>query len=154
MKRTMMVSLLYLVWSGSPYLTALQQTSTDQKRVVAPQQSAPANPETVLATFRVKSEQLAAFLEMMPEYWKALRDLSLVDAEPHLLLQGEENGKPIVIQVFTWKSEDIPDHAPPEIRKYWDRMNTMVETRNGQPGIDFPPMKVVDIEHQSHASSK
>lgn len=89
---------------------------------------------------------------MMPEYWKTLRNLNLVDAEPHLLMQGEENGKPVVIQVFTWKSDNIPDHAPPEIQKYWTKMNSMVESRNGHPGIDFPPMKLVDIEHPGHAS--
>lgn len=104
-------------------------------------------PETVMATFRVKPDQLQAFLKMMPEYWKALRDRDLVDAEPHLLMQGEENGKPIVVQVFTWKSEDTPDHAPADVQRYWTLMTTMVEPRDGHPGIDFPPMTLVDLEH-------
>jgi len=108
-------------------------------------QPQPAPPETVMATFRVKPDQLQAFLKMMPEYWKLLRDREMVDAEPHLLMQGEENGKPIVVQVLTWKSGDIPDHASAEVQAYWTRMNAMVETRDGHPGIDFPPMTLVDL---------
>jgi hypothetical protein len=149
MKRLVLNIVLCSIASSS--LLTAQQTSTDH--VKAAPQSHQAKPETVLATFRVKPEQLAAFLAMMPEYWKALRELGLVDTEPHVLLQGEEDGKPIVVQVFTWKSEDTPDNAPPKIRQYWDRMNAMVETRNGKPGIEFPPMRLVEIEHQSQRSA-
>jgi hypothetical protein len=46
------------------------------------------SPETVLATFRVKPDQLSAFLKLMPEYWEALRAQDLVLADPHLVLQG------------------------------------------------------------------
>lgn len=150
MMRLALCILLCSIGSGSHTLTA-QQASTDQGK--AAPQSHQAKPETVLATFRVKPDQLAAFLAMMPEYWKALRELGLVDTEPHLLLQGEEDGKPIVVQVFTWKSEDTPDNAPPTIRQYWDRMNAMVEKRNGKPGIEFPPMRLIEIEHHSGPST-
>src|ERR1700761_5300055 len=71
-------------------------------------QSAQSKPETVLATFRVKPDQLSAFLKLMPEYWAALRAQHLVLAAPHLVLQGEEHGRPIIVEVFSWRDHDAP----------------------------------------------
>jgi hypothetical protein len=100
-------------------------------------------PETVLATYHVKPAQLDAFLKLMPEYWAALRARDLVVAEPYVLLRGEENGKPVFVQVFSWKDHDVSDHVPPAIQAYWDKMNAMVEARDGHSGIEFPEMTVV-----------
>jgi hypothetical protein len=68
-------------------------------------------PETVMATFRVKPGQVDAFLKLMPEYWAVLRADDMVLAEPHLLLRGVEDGKPIVVEIFTWKTHEAPDHT-------------------------------------------
>jgi hypothetical protein len=100
-------------------------------------------PETVLATFRVKPDQLSAFLKLMPEYWAALRAQDLVLADPHLVLQGEEHGRPTIVEVFCWKDHDAPDHVPAQIQKYWDKINAMVESRDGHPGVEFPEMTIV-----------
>ena len=99
--------------------------------------------ETVMATFRIKSGRLDDFLKLMPGYWSALRADDLVLAEPHILLHGEENGKPIVIEIFTWKNHDAPDHAPADIQSYWNKFHEMTEDRNGHSGIEFPEMTVV-----------
>jgi quinol monooxygenase YgiN len=106
-------------------------------------QTAQSTPETVLATFRVKPDQLSAFLKLMPEYWAALRAQDLVLADPHLVLQGEEHGRPTVVEVFSWKDHDAPEHVPAQIQKYWDKINEMVETRDGHPGVEFPEMSIV-----------
>lgn len=100
-------------------------------------------PETVMATFRVKPDQMRTFLELMPEYRGALRKKDLVTAEPYLLLEGTEEGKPIVVEIFRWKRRGIPEHVPPEIQVYWDRINSMVEDRAGHRGIEFPEMNIV-----------
>jgi len=100
-------------------------------------------PETVLATFRVKADQVDAFLRLMPKYRAALREKNLVTAEPYLLLQGEEDGKTIVIEVFSWINHDVPEHVPPEIQTYWTRMNSMVEDRGNHRGIEFPEMNLI-----------
>jgi len=100
-------------------------------------------PETVLATFRVQPAQLPAFLRLMPEYWGALRAENLVLAEPHLVLRGEEDGRPMIVELFSWKNHDAPEHVPQRIQKYWDRINTMVESRDGHPGVEFPEMTIV-----------
>jgi hypothetical protein len=106
-------------------------------------QTTPSTPETVLATFRVNPDQLSAFLKLMPEYWAALRAQDLVLADPHLVLQGEEHGKPTVVVVFRWKDHDTPEHVPAQIQKYWDKINGMVESRDGHPGVEFPEMSIV-----------
>jgi len=100
-------------------------------------------PETVLATFRVKPDQLSAFLKLMPQYWSELRAQNLVLAEPHLVLQGEEHGRPKIVEVFSWKDHDAPEHVPAQIQKYWEKINGMVEARDGHPGVEFPEMSIV-----------
>jgi len=103
----------------------------------------PSAPETVIATFRVKPDQMDAFLALMPDYWAALQKRNMVFVEPYVLMRGTENGKPIVVEVFTWRSGDAPDNAPPEIQAYWDKFNTMVEARDGHKGIEFPVMTLL-----------
>jgi hypothetical protein len=107
------------------------------------QDAKPDSPETVLATFRVKADQLDDFLQLMPKYRAALRENNLVTAEPYLLLQGEEDGKPLVVEVFSWRNHEIPEHVPPEIQVYWNRINTMVEDRKSHKGIEFPEMHLI-----------
>lgn len=109
-------------------------------------QDAADGPETVMATYRVKPAQIDAFLRMMPDYWAALRERDMVIPSPHVLLRGEENGKPIVVEVLSWKAHGIPDDVPPEIQAYWDRMNAMVEARDGHKGIEFPEMTIVPMK--------
>src|SRR5690242_13692133 len=111
--RFSMLAIGLLVTASQPCLRA-QGKTTD-------------TPETVLATFRVKADQLDAFLRLMPKYRATLREKNLVTAGPYLLLKGEEDGKPLVIEVFSWINHDVPEHVPPEIQVYWDRINRMVE---------------------------
>jgi hypothetical protein len=83
---------------------------------------------------------------MMPEYWGALRERNMVIPAPHILLRGEENGKPIVVEILSWREHGIPDDVPPAIQAYWDRMNAMVEARDGHKGIEFPEMTIVPVK--------
>jgi hypothetical protein len=105
-------------------------------------------PETILATYRVKPSQMEAFLQLMPPYWAALRSTGLVVAEPHVLLRGADHGKPIVVEVFSWKDHDAPEHVPAAIQGYWDKFNGMVEDRDGHRGIEFPEMNLVQLQEK------
>jgi hypothetical protein len=100
-------------------------------------------PETILATFYLKPDKVNDFFKMMPEYRQTLRTLNLIDTEPNLLLRGEDAaGKPIVTEIFTWKHSSTPDNAPPAIQAYWQRMNDMVEKRDGHEGIEFTEVHI------------
>jgi hypothetical protein len=110
------------------------------------QDAAAGGPETVMATYRVKPAQIDAFLKMIPAYWAALRERDMVVPTPHVLLRGEEDGKPIVVEILSWREHGIPDNVPPEIQAYWNKMNAMVEARGGHKGIEFPEMTIVPIQ--------
>jgi len=49
------------------------------------------------------------------------------------------------MQVFTWKHSSTPDNAPPDVQKYWNQMNDMVEKRGGHQGIEFPEVHIVPM---------
>ena len=100
-------------------------------------------PETILASFHVKPGQLNNFLALMPKYWAELRAQNLVLAEPHLMMQGDENGKPVVYQLFSWRDHDVSDHVPASVQAYWDKMNGMLEARGGHDPVEFPEVKVL-----------
>ena len=80
------------------------------------------------------------FFNLMPDS-TIIPDLVLAD--PHLVLQGEEHGRPTIVEVFSWKDHDAPEHVPAQIQNYWDKINGMVESRDGHPGVEFPEMSIV-----------
>jgi len=104
-------------------------------------------PETVHVTYHVKPGKLEEFLRVLQQHHPACRKLGLVLAQPHLILSGKEDGgKPVVIEILTWKDSDAPDSVPkhhPEIKKIWDQLNALVEKRGEKPGIEIDEMDIV-----------
>ena len=104
--------------------------------------------ETVHVTYHVKPGKLGEFLTALKEHHPACLKLGLVLAEPHLILSGKEDeGKPVVVEILTWKDSDAPDSVPdhhPEIKAIWDRLNALVEKRGGKRGIEIDQMDIVD----------
>jgi len=85
-----------------------------------------AQPETVMVTYRPKKGSEAQLAQVVAKHWDTARRLELVTSDPrHLYRAGS-----MLIEVFTWKDAEIPDHAPAEIRAIWDELNTLVE-KNG-----------------------
>ena len=104
-------------------------------------------PETVHVTYHVQSGKLDPFLAALKEHYPACRRLGLVLDAPHVILSGKEDGgKPVVIEILTWKDGDAPDSVPehhPEVKKIWDRLNALVEKRGEKPGIEIDAMDLV-----------
>jgi len=101
-------------------------------------------PETVIASFRPQPGQEAALLQVLRENRATLRRLDLVDEAPYILARTTDPGGAVrFVEIFTWKSAEIPDHAPPEVRANWDRMQKLVQPRNGHPGIDFEVVQLL-----------
>jgi hypothetical protein len=129
--------LFALVWLTGTALTPARAT-------VAP---ASDEPETVLATYHPKPNQERELLQVLHEHWATLRRMDLVFETPHLLLRGKDpGGETHFVEVLIWKSAEIPDHAPPEIRAIWDRMQKLVESRGGRPGIEIEAVEIVKSE--------
>ena len=109
--------------------------------------SAAGPPETVHVTYHVQEGKFDEFLAVLRQHYPACRKLGLVLAEPHVILSGKENGgKPVVIEILTWKDADAPDSVPehvPEVKKIWDGLNRLVEKRDGKPGIEIDEMDLV-----------
>ena len=104
-------------------------------------------PETVHVTYHVQSGKLDEFLAALGEHYPAGRKLGIVLAEPHLVLAGKEDGGlPVVIEILTWRDADAPDDVAqkyPSVQAIWDRLNALVEKRNGKPAIDIDEMEII-----------
>jgi hypothetical protein len=95
-------------------------------------------PETVIVTVRPKAGAEADLARVMADHWAICQRLNLVLAEPHVRIQAKDaEGKPYLVEIFTWRDEDIPDNAPAEIQAIWTEMNRLVEVRQGRPGLEI-----------------
>ena len=104
-------------------------------------------PETVHVTYHVQSGKLDEFLVALKEHYPAGRKLGIVLAEPHIILSGKDDGgRPMVIEILRWRDADAPDDVSkkyPSVRAIWDRLNALVEKRDGKPAIDIDEMEIV-----------
>jgi hypothetical protein len=95
-------------------------------------------PETVMVTLHAKPGVEKELARVIANHWATARRMKLVRNAPHLSLRGMEDGNKVYfIEIFTWREANVPDAAPPEIRKIWDEMNRLVEARGGHSGLEF-----------------
>ncbi len=106
-----------------------------------------AAPETVHVTYHVQPGKLDELLGVLSQHYPAGRRAGIVLADPHVALSGKEDGgKPVVIEILTWRDANDPDDVAtkhPEILAIWTRLNALVEKRSGRPGIEIDAMDVV-----------
>ena len=104
------------------------------------QSSVKADPETVLVTYHVKSGKEAEFQAVLSSAWALYSGEHLVFAAPHVVVQDSEDGKPRFVEVFTWVSRSIPEHAPESVKTIWKQEESLCEKRGEHYGIE--PMEV------------
>jgi hypothetical protein len=103
--------------------------------------------ETIYSIAHVKPGMENQYAELSARTWAIYRKLDLVLEKPHIVVRGvDADGLPYFIEIFTWRSPEIPDHAPPEVRAIWQQLESVCEKRNGRPGIDFTEVTAVQIE--------
>jgi hypothetical protein len=101
-------------------------------------------PETVLATFHTAVPKADEVEALIWQEWAVTTRLHLVANNVHHVYRGQsETGETLIYDMFTWKDHATPDHAPPEVKAIWRKMNAAVEQRNGHPAID-----IVEIEER------
>lgn len=94
--------------------------------------------ETIHSVAHVKPGHEAEYAQLSEKAWALYKRLGFVLDKPHVVLRGtDEKGRPYFVEVFTWKSPDIPDHAPGEVKAIWRQLEGACEARDGRPGIDF-----------------
>ncbi len=101
-------------------------------------------PETVMVAFYPQAGKADEVEALIWEEWETNRRLGLVANNVHHLYRGQsETGQTVLYDMFTWKDHATPDHAPPEVKAIWRKMNAAVEKRNGQPAIE-----IVEVEER------
>lgn len=109
----------------------------------------PADPETVIAIYRVRAEKLDAFMALLRRHVPTLRRLGLATDDPPVFYRGEENeGGPIVFEIFRWADGEAAGtaHHTPEVMAIWETMGAMTEERDGRPQFEFPHVERVELE--------
>ena len=112
--------------------------------VAAGSMAAPADPETVMVTFRAKAGAETELAKVIADHWTTARRLDLVRPEPHVTLKGQDATGTYYVDIFTWRDASIPDNAPADIKKIWDDMNRLTEARGGHAALTFTEMTVVN----------
>ncbi len=103
--------------------------------------------ETMHSIAHVKIGHEAEYAQLSAKAWALYKRLGLVLDRPHVVLRGaDEKGRPYFVEVFTWKSPDIPDHAPPEVKAIWQQLEAACEVRDGRPGIDFAEVTAIQLD--------
>ena len=105
--------------------------------VLAAPSYAAAPPETIVSISRPKAGKEAELLAAIRETHAVYERLQAVSGLYTLYRGGDEAGGVYFIEIFTWRSGDIPDNAPPEIRAAWTKLQSLVDNRNGRAGIEF-----------------
>jgi hypothetical protein len=122
-------------------LLVLADGSTTQSAVDS---SAKENPETVLVTYSVNSDKAAEFKAMLSRAWETYRKDNLVLPEPHIVVQDtDEDSKPRFVEIFTWVSRSIPEHAPTNVWTIWKAEHALCENRRGHDGIEVREVQLL-----------
>jgi hypothetical protein len=101
-------------------------------------------PETVIVTYRAKQGTESELARTIGDHWQTARRLNLVEQSPHMLLKvNDDGGRVHFVEIFSWRDASIPDSAPPPIHALWDKLNSLVESRDGRAGLEFTEATIV-----------
>lgn len=102
--------------------------------------------ETIYSIAHVKRGMETQYAELSAKTWAIYRKLDLVLPAPHVVVRGvDSQNLPYFVEIFTWRSAEIPDHAPAEVRAVWQELENACQKRNGRPGIDFAEVTAVAV---------
>jgi hypothetical protein len=95
------------------------------------------SPETVLITYHAKPGMEANLQAVLAQAWQIYQAGHLVLAGPHTLIrETEDQDKTRYVEIFSWVSQAVPEHAPDAVQKIWAQEQTLCEARNGHRGIE------------------
>lgn len=111
------------------------QNRHEIRAVAAP--TAADSSETVLVVYQVKTGNEAAARKALLTTWRMYTRKKMVLTSGHFLARADDNGKPVYVEVLRWRNASVPGKADAEVRAMWQRLDSLCETRAGQPGIKF-----------------
>jgi hypothetical protein len=99
----------------------------------------PADPHTVICTYRVRAESQERFAELLARHWRTLRELEFVTDEDPLVFCSLEEDAPTYVEIFTWVEGGFDQaHEHPDVLAIWEAMDPLLEDRGGRPRWEFP----------------
>lgn len=94
--------------------------------------------ETVICTYRVRSEDEDRFVGLLRSHWETLRRLELVTDERSLVFRSVDE-PPTYVELFTWVEGGFTQaHEHPDVLVIWEAMDPLLEERDASPKWDFP----------------
>ena len=87
-------------------------------------------------------------MDLLRRHHPTLVRAGLATEDPPTIYRGEERGGgPIVFEIFQWKNAAAAGiaHETPEVMALWEPMGTMVEDRDGRPGMLFPHVEPLEL---------
>lgn len=103
---------------------------------------------TAVCLYRVRPGKEDDFIALLARHWPALHALGLVtDDRPQHYRGAERDGRPLFVEIFTWKSDDASRiaHEHPEVMAIWEPMDQLTEQRAGRPNMEFPHVRPLAI---------
>jgi len=76
-------------------------------------------PETVLSTYYPKPGKETELLQTVRDAWAVYTKLDLMTGAHQLYRAQTEGGSVYYVEIFTWRDENTPDHAPADVKKVW-----------------------------------
>jgi len=102
--------------------------------------------ETVICTYRVRSDAEDRFRELLGRHWRTLHGLGFVTDEDSLVFRSTEDGLTYV-EIFTWVEGGFGQaHEHPDVLAIWEPMEPLLEDRDGHPKWEFPHFERVALQ--------
>src|SRR5580693_4299558 len=86
--------------------------------------------KTVLIIYHVKPGSEREFQQTLSHAWDIYLQERLVLLQPHIVAREMEDGdKTRFIEIFTWTNGNTPNNPPDSVKKIWNQMEALCETR-------------------------
>ncbi|MGH9028835.1 MAG: hypothetical protein ACRDV4_04390 [Acidimicrobiales bacterium] len=94
--------------------------------------------ETVICTYRVRPGEETRFEGLLGGHWQLLHELGFVTDETSAVFKGVDD-LGTYVEVFTWVDGGFDRaHEHPDVLDAWERMDPLLEQRDGRPKWEFP----------------
>lgn len=103
---------------------------------------------TVICLYRVAPGREDDFTALLKRHWPTLHSLDLVTDDPPQHYRGaEQDGRPLFVEIFNWKSEEASRlaHEHPEVMAIWEPMDKLTEKREGRQNMEFPHVRPLAV---------
>jgi hypothetical protein len=101
--------------------------------------------ETVICTYRVRADAEEPFRKLLGRHWRTLRELGFVTEQESVVFRSIEGGVTYV-EIFTWVEGGFEQaHEHPDVLAIWERMDPLLEERDGRPKWEFPHFEPVSL---------